>query len=189
MLENPGLFDYQLYFNEEEKPERELETDVAHTFKCMMRTQIPADKVHFTEKIKFSEVRKRGGLLVGWPKDIKQSVMLSEEDLNEYVKAYKYSGFKGPLNWYRNVEVNWEFSKQFAGQTIEQPALIVTVGKDALFPPNLPDVLHNNKSLPRLSKAHIENAGHWVMQEEPDKLNKILLDWLRSIQDQHKSKL
>jgi len=128
-------------------------------------------------------------MLVGFPKDIKRSEMLSETDLNEYAKAFKCSGFRGPLNWYRNVETNWEFSKQFAGSIIQKPALIVTAGKDRLFPPELPTALKNQHYLPKLSKAHIECSGHWIMQEAPQQLNPILLNWLQSIQDQPKARL
>lgn len=59
---------------------------------------------------------------------------------------------------------------------------MVTVGRDKLFPPRSTSSMKN--WIPNLTTAHIENSGHWVMQEEPEELNKILIKWLQALFEQ-----
>ena len=35
--------------------------------------------------------------------------------------------------------------------------------------------------VPRLSHKHIEEAGHWVLQEQPDQANRLLCEWLATL--------
>ena len=56
---------------------------------------------------------------------------------------------------------------------------MVTVGRDKLFPPRRSE--HMDKWVPNLTKGHIQHSGHWVMQEAPEELNKILIHWLKSL--------
>jgi pimeloyl-ACP methyl ester carboxylesterase len=48
---------------------------------------------------------------------------LSEADLTYFSEAYQKSGFRGGLNWYRNIDRNWELTASFAGKTVDVPAL------------------------------------------------------------------
>jgi hypothetical protein len=59
--------------------------------------------------------------------ELKRSVMLGAEDMKEYVKAFSRSGFRGGLNFYRNIEENWIFSKK-AIMMMMQHELIEGVG-------------------------------------------------------------
>lgn len=74
-----------------------------------------------------------------------------------------------------------------SGQKITQPSLFVSVAKDPLFPPTMAAIMDN--CCTNLSKAHIEESGHWVQSEAPNQLNKILLDWLGRLNTQGLSKL
>jgi soluble epoxide hydrolase/lipid-phosphate phosphatase len=56
---------------------------------------------------------------------------------------------------------------------------MVTVGRDPVAPPI--SARHMTDWVPNLTMQHIEESGHWVQQEEPQKLNQILLDWLQSL--------
>jgi pimeloyl-ACP methyl ester carboxylesterase len=51
---------------------------------------------------------------------------LSEADLQVYIDAFTRTGFTGGLNWYRNINRNWERSAHLAGARIEPPALFIT---------------------------------------------------------------
>jgi len=179
MTKNPGLFDYQMYFQDEGIAEKEFEADIEYTMKCIMRSPRDEDKLHLSEPINLGNVRQRGGMLVGYPKNVKKSVILSDYDLQQYLVAFTQSGFRGGLNWYRNVENNWKWNCKCAGQKVQVPTLMVTVGRDKLFPPRLSE--HMDKWVPNLTKEHIHHSGHWVMQEAPEELNKILIGWLKSL--------
>uniref|UniRef100_A0A672TE19 Bifunctional epoxide hydrolase 2-like n=1 Tax=Sinocyclocheilus grahami TaxID=75366 RepID=A0A672TE19_SINGR len=50
-----------------------------------------------------------GGLFVGSLDDPPRSAILSESVLQYYVQQFTKSGFRGPLNWYRNGERNWRW--------------------------------------------------------------------------------
>ena len=65
------------------------------------------------------------------------------------------------------------------GQDILQPALMVTAGKDGVLLPSMSEGME--EWIPNLSRGHIEECGHWTQQEEPDKLNEILVGWLSGL--------
>uniref|UniRef100_A0A8C4RRN3 Epoxide hydrolase 2, cytoplasmic n=1 Tax=Erpetoichthys calabaricus TaxID=27687 RepID=A0A8C4RRN3_ERPCA len=99
------IFDYQLYFQEPGVAEAELEEDLRRTFKIMFRGH--RDMVRNLCPVCVDFIA--GGLLVGLPEDIPRSSILSESALQVYVEQYEKSGFRGPLNWYRNVRRNWQW--------------------------------------------------------------------------------
>ena len=49
---------------------------------------------------------------------------LSEADLAYFTEAYRKSGFRGGLNWYRNIDRNWELTSPWQGAQIHQPSLL-----------------------------------------------------------------
>ena len=177
MRANPGRFDYQLYFQEPGVAEAELGADVRRTFTLMLRSSKPEDRIDALAGT--AGVRERGGLLVGMPADAERSVMLTEADLQTFADAYERTGFRGGLNWYRNHVRNWEWSAAVEGRQIAQPALMVTAGKDPVLTPEMSHGMEEH--IPNLTRGHIENCAHWTQQEAPEELNRILVDWLRSL--------
>ena len=51
---------------------------------------------------------------------------LTEAELQVYVDAYTRTGFRGGLNYYRNVDRNWERTAHVSERRITQPALFLT---------------------------------------------------------------
>ena len=105
---------------------------------------------------------------------------MSEEDLRFYVEAFERTGFTGGLNWYRNIDRNWELRGEIAERRVEQPALYIVGSRDPVLrfmPPQMMDgwVTDLRRSIT------IEGAGHWVQQERPDEVNAALLDFLREV--------
>jgi len=172
----PGSkWDYQIYFNQVGAPEAEFEADVERFFKLLFRTHRPEDGGDYTT----TTVTARGGLLVGAPTDIPRSPMLREEELQYFVDEYRRTGFRGGLNWYRNSDANWRYGEAVADRSVTQPALMVTAGRDPVLTPDMTQGME--RWVPNLTRAHIEACGHWTQQECPQQLNKILIDWLRSL--------
>ena len=105
----------------------------------------------------------------------------TESDLDFYTREFEQSGFRGPLNYYRNHNMTWELT---AGSptTIEQPALfvagekdgVITMAADALQ--KLPD---RAKDL-RINQL-IPDIGHWTQQEAPVAVNKAMLAFLEQV--------
>ena len=173
----PGAWDYQFYFQEPGVAEAELEADPERTMSLLLRSSDPADRLDALGGTR--TVRERGGILVGLPERPVRSVMLSAEDLAVFVEAYRATGFRGPLNWYRNDRRNWEWGEESKGARIRCPALMVTAGKDPVLTPRLSEGME--RVIPQLQRGHIKQCGHWTQQERPDELNRILLDWLAGL--------
>jgi pimeloyl-ACP methyl ester carboxylesterase len=113
------------------------------------------------------------GPLPGW---------LTEDDLGFYAGEFERTGFRGALNRYRNVDRDWQDLQPWRGAPIRVPSLFIGGEKDgptmwgaraiARFPDTLPD-LRGSHILPR--------CGHWVQQERPDEVSRLLVDWLKSL--------
>ncbi len=58
---------------------------------------------------------------------------LSEADLAYFTEAYRKSGFRGGLNWYRNIDRNWELTAPWQGAQIHQPSLFIAGSKDSVI--------------------------------------------------------
>ena len=55
---------------------------------------------------------------------------LSAEELEVYVEAFERTGFTGGLNWYRNIDRNWEMTAPVAERRVRKPALFLTGERD-----------------------------------------------------------
>ena len=171
-------WDYQIYFNDVGRAEAELSRNVRRTFTLFFRTSKPEDgggnSVGLT-----ATVTQRGGIFVGLPEDVPRSIMLTQADLDYFVTEYERTGFRGGLNWYRNLDANWQWGERVVGKQVSQPALMVTAGKDYVLTPDMANGME--RWVPNLTRAHIEQCGHWTQQEEPEQLNRMLVNWLKSL--------
>ncbi|KAM4042678.1 bifunctional epoxide hydrolase 2 isoform 1-T1 [Anomaloglossus baeobatrachus] len=173
---NP-IFDYQIYFQEPGVAEAELEKHLERTFKIFFRG--PGEKDKLSSSLGTSGVCKRGGLFVGLQEEIPRSKILSESELQYYVSQFKKSGFRGPLNWYRNMDRSWEWAVKGHNWKILVPALMVTAEKDAVLLPVMTTGME--KKIPNLTRGHIEDCGHWTQIEKPAAVNEILIKWLGEV--------
>ncbi|XP_027562848.1 bifunctional epoxide hydrolase 2-like [Neopelma chrysocephalum] len=120
-----------------------------------------------------------GGLLVGFPEDPPPSRILPGPELEFYIRSFQKSGFRGPLNWYRNIQTNWNWALSARDRKIPLPALMVTAGKDPVLHPSLSKGMEN--WIPRLRREHLEECGHWTQMERPAEVTRILLEWLEGL--------
>ena len=102
---------------------------------------------------------------------------LSEEDFNYYLSRFQNGGMRGPINWYRNIDRNWEITKDTHQSKINVPTCFLS-GEDDPVSVWAP-IDKNNYSKLEISKI-IKGAGHWLQQEKPDEVNKIILDFFLS---------
>ena len=101
---------------------------------------------------------------------------MTEEDLAVYVEAYSRTGFTGGLNWYRNIDRNWQLLEPFEGRTIDQPALFITGSRDPVMRFAPASVMDGHVT--DLEVVVVDGAGHWVQQQRPDEVNAALLDFV-----------
>lgn len=106
--------------------------------------------------------------------DPRESLM-SEEEFEALVETYERTGFTGGINWYRNFTRNWHASEGLE-HCVRQPSLMIMAEKDAVLPPSAADGMEN--LIPDLEKQLVKDSGHWTQQEQPEAVNRIMLDWL-----------
>lgn len=124
--------------------------------------------------------------LDGLPDPERLPAWLTEEDLDYYVEQYQQSGFRGPINWYRNIDRNVELTPQLDSLEtgrIQQPAFFLAGTKDPVLKFGGGDTVERmNKWMVDLrGKVMIEGAGHWVQIERPKEVTEALLGFLKSI--------
>jgi pimeloyl-ACP methyl ester carboxylesterase len=111
---------------------------------------------------------------------------LSEADLSYFSEAYRKSGFRGGLNWYRNIDRNWELTAPWQGVQIHQPSLFIAGSNDSVITSLIgaKRVADMERILPNLKqKLIIDGAGHWIQQERADEVNGALVAFLKESAD------
>ncbi len=109
---------------------------------------------------------------------------LTDEDLDHWTAVYKGTGFAGGLNWYRNIDRNWEHMAPWQGTTVLPPALYVVGDRDVVyhFPGGRQAPTEITKVVPNLTRAIVlEGCGHWTQQERPAEVNRALLEFLEML--------
>ena len=112
------------------------------------------------------------------------SPWISEEDHAHVVETYKRSGFRGGLNWYRNIDRNWELTAPWHGAKIYQPSIFIAGADDSVVTGLIGGerVSKMDRVLPNLKrKLLIEGAGRWIQQERPDEVNAALISFLNDL--------
>ena len=129
-------------------------------------------------------VPRNGGLLQGPGAPATLPAWLSEADVDFYAGEFKRSGFRGPLNYYRNVDRNWELMAAFADVKVTVPALYIAGDRDmVLAAPGTAEYLAGLKQfVPALRDIRmLPGCGHWTQQERPSEVNAAIIDFLRSL--------
>ena len=180
-LEKLGINDFYLqYFQKPGVPEAELQQDIRSALR----------RLYFTAGGQLEDkgkgfARLTGGTLLANTVDPPTlPAWLSEADLDYYTKEFARTGFRGGLNWYRNLRRNWELGGPWRGQPIRQPALFIAGSRDGVlrFPAAQSQLDAYPQTLPGLVGSHIiDGAGHWVQQEAPAEVNKLLIDFLKGL--------
>jgi pimeloyl-ACP methyl ester carboxylesterase len=174
---------YRVYFQEPGVAEAELEADVRRTMLSMLYG-VSGDFVKDGNATSLSDghfPRGKGFLdTVSVPK--KLPAWLTEADVAFFVKELSASGFRGGLNWYRNIDALPGILSPYLGRTIQQPTLYL-YGELDLIAGNTPDAIAGmQKALPNLKKTvKLEGAGHWLQQERPEEVNRELIAFLKGL--------
>jgi pimeloyl-ACP methyl ester carboxylesterase len=107
---------------------------------------------------------------------------LTEADIDVFADEYARSGFRGGLNWYRNIDRNWALTAPWHGAVIAQPALFIAGSNDAVITGSMGQRALDEMGnvVPKLErKLLIDGAGHWIQQERPDDVNAALIEFAR----------
>ena len=84
-----------------------------------------------------------------------------------------------PIEYYRNLDRNWELTAAIADRTIDVPCLMISAADDPVLTPAMADGMEAR--VPNLEKIVIENCGHWTQQERPHETTAAMLAYLRRL--------
>ena len=168
---------YQLYFQEPGKAEKELEENVRASLLKLLYAgsgDAPADQSFrfvFDKSQRFIDAHVLPSGLPAW---------LNDADLEYFTREFERTGFRGGLNWYRNLDRDFELLAPLANARIEQPTLFVAGDRDVCITMYRDAYDALEQTVPGLvGKRLLAGAGHWVQQERPDQVNDLLLGFMQ----------
>jgi pimeloyl-ACP methyl ester carboxylesterase len=167
---------YQLYFQAPGVAEAELGRDVRRTLRMLLRT--PTKELNPLATM----VPRDGGWLSRMPEPASLPEWLTEADLAFYAGEFERTGFSGGLNWYRNIDRNWELLAPWARAQVQVPALYVAGERDLVLAfPGAKEMVENLKTfVPQLRRTIIlPGCGHWTQQERPREVNTAMIEFLK----------
>lgn len=170
-------FFYMLYFQEPGPADVELGGDPRRTITRMLngltRSDDPAAALRMIKPgpAGFIDRLPEADVLPDW---------ITASEIDHYVAEFTRTGFTGGLNWYRNLDRNWELMVDPPATTIAVPAMFIGGTADPVLSfmrtDRAPEVVTG-----RYREVLIEDAGHWLQQEKPEQVNELLLDFLSSL--------
>ena len=112
---------------------------------------------------------------------------LPEEELRIVKRAFAEPGVKkAALAYYRSAfgffsDAARETNRLLGGEILV-PTLALTGALDGCMDTRLHDIAMRDEDFPAgVETVRIDGAGHFLHQEKPDEVNRVLLDWLESL--------
>lgn len=171
-------FFYIDYFQRVGVAEKELEADPTRSLRLILYSASgdapPAPG--------FAGKPKGAGLLDGMTYPDTLPGWLTEADVEFYGNEFASSGFRGPINRYRNMDHDWHELSHLQDARIKQPCAFIGGQKDGVIALN-PTGVETMKGLcdDWRGATLIPGAGHWNQQERPGETNAALLAFLKGL--------
>jgi pimeloyl-ACP methyl ester carboxylesterase len=170
-------FFYILYFQMPGPAEHELRKDVRKSMRMLLysasgdapvRAPAPRPKTDG-----FLDQMVEPSVLPPW---------LTEADLDYFTAEFEHAGFRGGLNWYRNLDRTWALMGAFGGLKVTVPAMFVAGDRDGVIAMNPRFAEALKASVPNLKETvMLPGVGHWTQQERPAAVNEAMIRFIRSL--------
>lgn len=171
-------FFYMLYFQEPGVADADLGADPAMTMRRMLAgLTVPEGETLDASGLSAPDGR---GFVDRLPEPAGLPAWLTQDELDHYVDEFSRTGFTGGINWYRNLDRNWELTPQLEGAKVTMPSLFIGGSLDPVLlmtPLGVQDDIVTDHR----GNVVVEGAGHWVQQEAPAAVNDALLTFLKSL--------
>ncbi|MFE4694947.1 alpha/beta fold hydrolase [Streptomyces sp. NPDC056749] len=170
---------YQIYLQEVGLAESELEADPIETFARFMYG-LSGDAPEMSSLV----VPPGQGLLDLFPRMDRLPMWLTSGDIATYARAFSCTGFSAPLNWYRNLDRNWEIARSWPTKTVNSPAAVLVGDRDPVVGFYKLNQLESlmRKHVPNLAMLEVfESAGHWLQHERPTDVHRAVVKFIRGI--------
>ncbi|MEJ8813987.1 alpha/beta hydrolase [Variovorax ureilyticus] len=174
---------YQLYFQAPGVAETEFERDPRLTVHAML-FGASGDAPRRDPNAPVGMVPRGGGFLRNAMSPLPLPKWLTKDDIDFYAGEFARTGFRGGLNWYRNIDRNWELLSPFHGAKVTVPALYMAGDRDLVVAfRGMDQLIANLKNfVPQLSQTIIlPGCGHWTQQERADDVSNAMVKFLREL--------
>ena len=166
---------YVAWFQQDGVAEAYMDRHVPAIMSRIMRRSVPLEEL-------FAVAFADGRLNMNPFLDIESAPVLGERllsgaDFACYVDAFSRTGFRGGINWYRNIDHNAAAYPDIGVKPLDIPCLMLTAELDPALRPEFADGMHERCS--DLEIHLIRDAAHWVQQEQAEAFNGHLLPWLQ----------
>ncbi|MDT4850719.1 Epoxide hydrolase A [compost metagenome] len=175
---------HHLYFQQLEKPDRELAADTRKTLRSMFYS-VSGSAVGAERWRLFIEPDEP--ILNAFTDPVEFPSWLSPKAIDYYVDEYTRSGFTGALNYYRCRDRNWEISAFLDGAVVRQPSMFIGGAADpSLEPPAIRGLYDQLDTylVGLRKKVMLPGVGHSAAEEDPEQVNALLIEFLAQL-DNH----
>jgi pimeloyl-ACP methyl ester carboxylesterase len=175
-----GRFFYQIYFQEPGRAEAEFEADIRTSLRKIYYSGSGDSPKGMFRADKQPDAR----MLDDLPDPDVLPAWLTDEDIGYFVSQFEKSGFRGPLNRYRNQQRDWENLTALTGARITRPTCFIAGRCDGVlkFVPDFDMVANMKRWVDDLRVCEIiDGAGHWIQQERPREVTALLLGFLGTV--------
>ena len=177
---------YTLYFQEPGIAEQELERDIPATLRKIYYGASgdagPRCAGDGTPN-PFGMVAPARGMLPDLPDPAQVPDWLAS-GLDTAVAAFGQAGFRGALNYYRNLDRNWQLQGSLDGMQVSVPALFAVGSRDpGMAIPGMERIIADMPRLvPQLhDTVTVDGAGHWLHRERPGIVNEVILSFADTV--------
>lgn len=170
-------FFYMIYFQEPGIADVELGDDPARTMRRLLAGAI-AGEGGMPDPSMFAPDPR--GFIDRLPEPDALPDWISQDELDHYIAEFARTGFTGGLNWYRNLDRNWETTEDLAGAVVSCPSSFIAGSRDPVLFMSPPTAAHASLKDHRFD-AVLPGAGHWVQQEQPEAVNAQLVRFLAQV--------
>jgi epoxide hydrolase A/B len=139
---------YILEFQKRDEPEAAAEADLDHFLRVFFLGPVTVRKEVFTDDV-----------------------------IETYARDFRPHGaLTPPLDYYRNMDRNWELTAHLAEVKIEVPCLMITAEGDPVLHPGL--AVGMDERVPNLTTVMVADCGHYTQQEQPERTTEHILEFL-----------
>ena len=172
---------HHLYFQQLEKPDRELAADTRKTLRSIYYS-ISGDAVGAERWRLFIEPDEP--ILNAFTDPVTFPAWLSPEAIDYYVDEYTRAAFPGPPGYYRCRDRSWELSAFLDGAVVRQPSLFIGGANDpSLEPPEVRGLYEqlDDYLVGLRKKVLLPGVGHSAAEEQPEQINALLLEFFEQV--------
>src|SRR5258708_2410527 len=175
---------FQLYFQSPGIAESELERDVRLSIRSFLYSASGEGREDGARDGEIDMVPRRGGLLSRLTNPASLPHWLTEADVDFYASEFARTGFRGGLNWYRNMDRNWELLAPVSGVQVTVPALYIAGDRDLVLAfRGMDQIIANlSKFVPQLRRTILfSGCGHWTQQERAQEVNQAVIEFVQRL--------